>query len=79
MANTFHYIRGGDCKYTFELSKLLEDRGHRVIPFAMHHPQNFQSPYSRFFVPEIDLAEELKKKSFSAGVRVLKRTISFIF
>jgi len=75
MANTFHYIRGGDCKYTFELSKLLEDRGHRVIPFAMHHPQNFQSPYSRFFVPEIDLAEELKKKSFSAGVRVLKRTI----
>lgn len=75
LVNTFHYNRGGDCIYTFELANLLGSKRHKVVHFAMEHPFNFTSEYSGYFVPEIDLAEELKKKSFSAGVRVLKRTI----
>lgn len=57
--NTFHYCRGGDCIYTFELSNLLQQMGgHKVMDFAMHYPLNVPSEYSEFFVPEIDLHRE---------------------
>ncbi|MDI6840032.1 MAG: glycosyltransferase family 4 protein [bacterium] len=76
IVNTFHYNRGGDCVYTFELSHLLQKMGsHKVIDFAMRHPLNVSSEYSKFFVPEIDLPEELAKGGLRAGTRVFKRTI----
>lgn len=73
--NTFYYDRGGDCTYTFNLSKLLESKGHKVIPFAMHHQRNFQSEYSKYFVSEIDFVEELEKKSISSVLKVASRYI----
>lgn len=76
MANTFHYYRGGDCVYTFNVSKLLQEKGnHKIVHFAMKHPLNLPSEYSEFFVPEIDLVEELNKKSIKTGIKVLKRVI----
>jgi glycosyltransferase involved in cell wall biosynthesis len=50
MVNKFFYVKGGSERYFFELSHLLESKGHEVIPFAMHHPENLASPYSEFFV-----------------------------
>lgn len=52
--NKFFYRRGGSEAYFFDLIKLLERQGHEVIHFAMCHPQNFDSPYSEFFVNEIN-------------------------
>ena len=46
---------------------------HKVVHFAMKHPLNVPSDYSGFFVPEIDLAGELKKGGITSGIRVLKR------
>ncbi|NQT27209.1 glycosyltransferase family 4 protein [candidate division KSB1 bacterium] len=50
MVNKFFYVKGGSERYFFELSHLLESKGHTVIPFAMHHPNNVASPYSEYFV-----------------------------
>lgn len=76
MINSFYYHRGGDCTYTFALSDLLQQKGHhRIIYFSMKHPLNLQSPYSEYFVPEIDLLVELKKNKFKSGIKVLKRAI----
>lgn len=76
IVNSFHYYRGGDCAYTFGLSNLLQRMGsHKVVHFAMKHPLNLPSDYSEFFVPEIDLAEELKKSRIASGVQVLRRAI----
>ena len=76
VVNTFHYYRGGDCVYTFNVSNLLQKMGnHKVVHFAMKHPLNLPSEYSEFFIPEIDLVEELKKKSIKSGIKVLKRVI----
>lgn len=75
MANTFHYYRGGDCAYTFQATKLLQQMGHRVVHFAMRHPLNLSSRYSEFFVDEIDLLKELEKNRLQSGVRVLARAI----
>lgn len=76
LANTFHYNRGGDSTYTFNLTNLLEkDNENNVLHFAMKHPMNYLSRYSEFFVPEIDLPSELSCGGLKAGIRVLKRTI----
>ena len=75
MVQTFYYYRGGDSTYMLNLSKLLEERGHEVIPFAMQHPQNLPSPYARYFAPEIDFPSLLAEFSPRAAWTVLSRSI----
>ena len=76
LVNSFYCYRGGDCVYTFKLSHLLQQMGgHSVVHFAMEHPRNLPSRYSEFFVPEIDLREELAQGGLKSGIRVLARAI----
>ena len=62
--NRHHYMRGGDCRYSFNLMDLLEENGHKIVHFAMKHPENLDSPYSKYFTPYIDLQEELQEADF---------------
>ncbi|MEE8328829.1 MAG: glycosyltransferase, partial [Thermodesulfovibrionia bacterium] len=75
LVNNFFYNRGGDCTYFFALKNLLEKKGHKVIVFSMHHPQNFDSEYSKYFVSYINYPGELESKSISSGLKVLCRSI----
>lgn len=52
--NKYHYVRSGTERYLFNLTRLLEGRGHRVIPFAMRHPRNEPSSYERYFLESVD-------------------------
>lgn len=54
MINKFYYIKGGSETYYFSLKKLLEEKGHQVIDFSMKNEKNFESPYSDYFVDEVD-------------------------
>ena len=71
----FYYNRGGDNTYHFSLMKILEKKGHKNIVFSMHHPQNFESEYSKYFVSHIDYAEEIKKGNLFSAVKVLSKAI----
>ncbi len=53
MINKFYFERGGAERYVFELTKLLEEKGHRVIPLAMKHGENLATKYEKYFVSEI--------------------------
>jgi len=75
MVQTFYYPRGGDSTYMLALTRLLEEQGHEVIPFAMEHPQNLPTPYARFFVSEIDFPELLRRRSPAAAWKVATRSI----
>ncbi|MBA7515425.1 D-inositol-3-phosphate glycosyltransferase [subsurface metagenome] len=76
MANSFHYYRGGDCIYTFQVTGLLQQMGdHKVVNFAMKHPLNLPCKYSEFFVPQIDFPKELAHRRLQSGIRVLTRFI----
>ena len=75
LVNNFYYDRGGDCTYLFSLKKLLEEKGHKVIVFSMHHPKNFVSEYSKYFVSFIDYEAEISNINPSSGFKVLRRTI----
>lgn len=75
MVQTFYYFRGGDSTYMLSLSRLLEEKGHEVVPFAMEHPQNLPSPYARFFVSEVDFPGLLSESSPGAVWKVATRSI----
>lgn len=75
MVQTFHYYRGGDSTYMLNLTRLLEEQGHEVIPFAMEHPLNLPSPYSKYFVSEIDFPALLAEFSPRAACTVIGRSI----
>lgn len=54
MVNKFFYIKGGSETYYFSLKRLLESKGHTVIDFSMEDERNFPSPYTQYFVNNID-------------------------
>jgi glycosyltransferase involved in cell wall biosynthesis len=57
LVNTYHYRRGGDSTYTFDLAELLRARGHEVFHFAMKHRYNARCPQEEFFVDSVDYRE----------------------
>ena len=53
LCNKFYYRRGGDCIYTLNLERLLEQHGHPTAVFAMQHPDNLPSPWLSYFPTEV--------------------------
>lgn len=53
--NKFYFLKGGSERYLFDLSKLLKQKGHKVIPFSMKDERNFPSEYSEYFIENINL------------------------
>ena len=56
--NKFFFLKGGSEKYFFDLSDLLVEKGHKVIPWSMEHPQNLFFPESENFAPYLDFFEK---------------------
>jgi len=54
LVNKFYYLRGGAERSVFETKKLLEEKGHRVIPFSMFDERNQPSPYGKYFVDQVE-------------------------
>lgn len=55
--NSYHYRRGGADAVYFDHAALLEAQGWKNAFFAMHHDENVESPWSRFFCDEIDIGK----------------------
>jgi glycosyltransferase involved in cell wall biosynthesis len=53
--NTYHYRRGGSDVVYLEHGALFERAGWESGWFAMQHPKNEPTPWSRYFVDEIEL------------------------
>ena len=75
MINKFWYNRGGSETYTFSLSNLLKSKGHKIIPFSMHHKDNFPNVYSNDFVSNIDFVDSLKNFGMVSSFKVASRNI----
>ena len=56
--NSYHYRRGGADGVYFDHAALMEASGWQNAYFAMHHPRNEASDYSRFFVDEIQFGHD---------------------
>lgn len=67
MVNKFFYIKGGSETYYFALKNMLEEAGHQVIDFSMKDDKNFESPYSDYFVDNVDYS---KASSFLSKIKM---------
>lgn len=53
----YWWHRDGASNYVLELTDLLRKRGHEVIPFSMQEKETLATPYSRFFVPNMNIGD----------------------
>ena len=67
MVNKFFYIKGGSETYYFALKRKLQEDGNTVIDFSMKDDKNFDSPYSDYFVDNVDYSQ---KTSIFSKVRM---------
>jgi len=67
--NSYHYRRGGADNVYFQHAELMEGLGWRNAFFSMHHPQNLATPWSSFFVDEIQIG-----RTYSVAQKVVKAT-----
>lgn len=67
--NNYHYRRGGSDVVYLEHARLFGDLGWDNAFFSMHHPQNLPTPWSRFFIEELEFghAYSLPQKLGMAG------------
>jgi len=73
MIDKYYFIKGGAERYFFELKKILESKGHEVIPFSMKHPQNYETSWDKYFVDYIDFNPDTKFGKAVTGIRSLSR------
>lgn len=69
--NTYHYRRGGSDAVFFEHDALLRGSGWNTAMMTMHHPKNEASPWSAFFVDELEFGHAygvLQKLSMAGKV-----------
>lgn len=69
LAHKFYRDVGGTEEFVRQVTRLLESGGHEVVPFAMAHPDNWPSPYEKYFVPEIDYRKS--ERGLAAARRAL--------
>jgi len=78
MIDKYYFVKGGAERYLFELTDILEKKGHDVIPFSMKHERNFKTEYEKYFVDNIEFnINSTKAKIFNAGKIVGRVIYSF--
>lgn len=72
LVNKYFYLKGGSETSFFNTAQVLEKNGHSVSFFSMDHPENFQSPYTKYYVSNVDYegASSLSK-TFKASLQLL--------
>jgi len=75
MVHKFYYVEGGAERYVFNVTDLLEKKGHTVIPFAMQDERNFESEYSQYFVDRFGPDQLFETKNPLRRLKIADRII----
>ncbi len=71
VVNKFFYLKGGAEKAFFENANLFKSKGHEALFFSMDHPKNFSSPYSKYFINNINYEKEDLKNKINVSLKLL--------
>lgn len=69
--NKYHYPRGGADRYYLDLGSRLEAAGNEVAYFAMNHPKNLSTPWSKYFVSRVSYNEQVWRYAIKIPGRTL--------
>lgn len=73
ICNKFYRPLGGPENVVSHTMKELTALGHTPIPFSMAHPENWESEYSKYFVPMVDY------NTGRGPARLLKESVDLIY
>ncbi|MFT4102337.1 MAG: glycosyltransferase family 4 protein [Burkholderiaceae bacterium] len=65
--NSYHYVRGGADAVYFSHAALMEAHGWENGFFSMHYPKNLPTPWSRYFIDELQFGHD-----YSVGQKIVK-------
>lgn len=73
LINKYHYKKGGAERAYFDTARILAENGHSVAFFSMQHPDNFPTPWSKYFVSQVDYLDTKQSlwKKLSAAVSLI--------
>src|ERR1700710_2849035 len=74
VVNWSWYPSGGDWTYVETMVYIYQQKGHQVIPFSMKDNRNYPSPYSDYFIENIDY-KKINKHNIIAGIKVISKSI----
>lgn len=69
--NKYYWKKGGSESVFFSEKQMMEDAGHNVIPFSMASNKNEQTPYSKYFVDEVDYDKGGLVNKFSSAAKII--------
>ncbi len=72
LVNKYHYVKGGAERAYFDTARVLEDHGHEVAFFSMHHPMNVKTRWSKYFIDSVDYHDN---PSIRQKVRIVKNIL----
>jgi len=72
-ANNYYYRRGGAETVFLEQINYLEKENWNVIPFSMHHKNNNDTPWNKYFVDEIEFGNQY------SSIQKLKNAAKIIY
>ena len=79
LSNYRYFISGGPEKYYFSVKKLLEKRGHSVVPFSVHSNRNEATPWSKYFISPVGDRDSVYFDEYKLGLstawKVVERSI----
>src|SRR3954469_20345534 len=80
IVNYRFFVSGGPERYLFNIIKLLQSKGHTVIPFSVKHSQNIPNKYDNYFLDPIGegnevYASEYNKTNINTVVKSLSRML----
>ena len=79
LVNYRYFVSSGPERYLFAVKRLLEARGHEVVPFSVRYRQNEASPWERYFVPPIAGDDEIMFRQHSWSVSSVRRALERAF
>ncbi len=75
MVHKFYYIEGGAERYVFNVSELLQEKGHTVVPFAMKDERNAVSEYEPWFAERFGPDQLLETRNPFKRMQIAARVI----
>jgi len=79
LVNYRYFVSGGPERYLFGVKRLLEERGHEVIPFSIRYRQNEPTPWAQYFVDPIAGDDQVTFHEHGWRPRYVKRSLERAF
>ncbi len=71
--NYRYFVSGGPERYLFNVTSLLQEHQHSVVPFSVQHPHNRPSEYSGFFLSPLGRGDEVYFSQLARSPRSMLR------